>query len=144
MTGFERKIKLTFLMLFNNPLSKYLISKRISCMQWLFWVIYQNSGTSFSCTFSELFFHRNVPYLILYQWKKFQFHTFFPSQNKKQNVLLSFSLDSWWHHKLLRFMFDQPLKQWLTGGKWGEDRDTKIWISRKRKELFRWNKKHFS
>ena len=24
-----------------------------------------------------------------------------------------------------------------------EDRNTKIWISRERKELFRWNKKHF-
>ena len=26
----------------------------------------------------------------------------------------------------------------------GEDGDTTIWISWKRKELFRWNKKHFS
>ena len=26
----------------------------------------------------------------------------------------------------------------------GEDENTKIWISRERKELFRWNKKHFS
>ena len=25
----------------------------------------------------------------------------------------------------------------------GEDEYTKIWISRERKELFRWNKKHF-
>ena len=29
------------------------------------------------------------PYLILYQWTKFQCHTFFPSQNIKQNALLS-------------------------------------------------------
>ena len=26
----------------------------------------------------------------------------------------------------------------------GEDENTKIWISQERKELFRWNKKHFS
>ena len=39
---FERKIKLTFLKLFINSLSKYLIFKRIACMQWLFRVIYQN------------------------------------------------------------------------------------------------------
>ena len=39
---FERQIKLSFLKLFDNSLSKYLICKRIPCMQWLFWVIYQN------------------------------------------------------------------------------------------------------
>ena len=39
-------------------------------------------------------FHKNVPYLILYQWTKFQCHTFLPSQNIKPNVLLSSYLDS--------------------------------------------------
>ena len=43
----------------------------------------------------------------------------------------------------MRFIFHQPLKQWLTGTKSGKGRNTKIWISRERKELFRWNKKHF-
>ena len=38
----ERKIKLSFLKLFDNSLSKYLICKRIPCMQWLLWVTYQN------------------------------------------------------------------------------------------------------
>ena len=41
-TGLERKIKLSFLKLFDNSLSNHLICKRIPCMQWLFWVIYQN------------------------------------------------------------------------------------------------------
>ena len=36
---------------------------------------------------------------------------------------------------------DQALKQWVTGRKRGEDGNTKIGISRERKELFRWNKK---
>ena len=33
---FKRKIKLTFLKLFDNSYSKYPICKRIPCMQWLF------------------------------------------------------------------------------------------------------------
>ena len=33
------------------------------------------------------FSSKNVPYLILYQWTKFQYHIFFPSQDIKQNVL---------------------------------------------------------
>ena len=43
-------------------------------------------------------------------------------------------------------MLDQPLKQWLKRGrgKREEEGNTKIWISRERKELFRWNKKHLS
>ena len=34
------------------------------------------------------------PYLILSLWTKFQCHTFFPSQDIKQNVLLSSYLDN--------------------------------------------------
>ena len=45
--------------------------------------------------------------------------------------------------QILGFIFDQSLKQWLTGGNRGEDRNTKILISQERKELFRLNKKHF-
>ena len=38
--------------------------------------------------------YKNVPYLILYQWTKFQCHTLLLSQYIKQNVLLSSYLDS--------------------------------------------------
>ena len=72
-------------------------------MQWLFWIIYQiikRSGTSFCCIFSAWFLYKNVLYLILHLWTKFQCHTFFPSQDIKQNVLLSSYLDNWWHHEL--------------------------------------------
>ena len=140
----KEKIKLTFLRLFENPLLKYLIFKKISCMQWLFWVIYQKSGTSFWCTFSAWFFKENVLYLILFQRIKFECHTFFPFDDIKQNLLLSSYLDKWWRYKLFRFIFDHLLKQWPTGRKRGEEGNTKIWISRERKELSRWNKKHFS
>ena len=39
--------------------------------------------------FFACYFHKNVPYLILYQFTKFQCHDFFPSQDIKQNLLLS-------------------------------------------------------
>ena len=35
-------------------------------------------------------FHTNVPYLILNVWTKLQCHTFFPSQDIKQNELFKF------------------------------------------------------
>ena len=108
----------------------------------LFIKIKKGSGISFWCTFSACF-HKNVLYLILYIWTKFQCHTSFPSQDIKQNVidfLFRQLMTSW----TLRFIFDHPLKQWPTGRKRGKDRNTKNWISRERKELFRWNKKHFS
>ena len=38
---FERKIKLSFLKLFDISLPKYLMCERIPGKQWLFWVIYQ-------------------------------------------------------------------------------------------------------
>ena len=46
---------------------------------------------AFGAHFLHGFFCKNVPYLILYQ---FQCHTFFLSQDIKQNMLLSFYLDS--------------------------------------------------
>ena len=50
-------------------------------------------GPAFDAHFLHDFFHKNVPYLILYQWTKFQCHNLFLSQDKKQNVLSSY-LDS--------------------------------------------------
>ena len=44
----------------------------------------------------------------------------------------------------LRFIFHQPLKQWLAGRKRGQDRNSKISMSQERKEFFRRNKKRFS
>ena len=51
---------------------------------WLFCKIKERSRTrsSFWCTFSAWFFHKNVPYLILYQWSKFQGHILLPSKFK--------------------------------------------------------------
>ena len=85
-----------FLRFFDNPLSKCLIFKTISCMQWLFWVIckiMKGSRTGFWYIICACFFHKNTPYLILYQMRKFQCHIFFPSWDIKQIVLLSSYLD---------------------------------------------------
>ena len=49
-------------------------------------------GLTFGAHFLRDFL--NVPNLILYQWKKFQCYTFFPSQDIKQNVLLTSCLDN--------------------------------------------------
>ena len=74
--------------------------KTISCMQWLlFTKIKKGSWTGFRCIIFAWFFHKSVPYLILYQLTKFQCHIFFPSRDIKQNVLLSF-LNNCWRHKL--------------------------------------------
>ena len=47
----------------------------------------------FGAHFLHDFFHKNVAYLILYLWTKFQFPTFFPSHNIQQNALVSSYLD---------------------------------------------------
>ena len=39
-------------------------------------------------------FSIKIHYLILHLWTRFQYHTFFPSQDIKQNVLLSSYLDN--------------------------------------------------
>ena len=57
--------------------------------------IKKGSSVRFWCTFPAWLFHKNVPYLILYQWTNFQCHTLFLSQDIKQNLLLSSYLDSW-------------------------------------------------
>ena len=109
----------------------------------LFTKVKKGSGNSLWYTFSAWFSNKNVPYLIIYQWSKFQCHKFFSSKDTKQNVF-KFSFRQLMASQTLRFIFDQPLKQQLTGRKRGEDRNTKMWLSQERKELFRWNKKHFS
>ena len=66
-------------------------------MQWLFRVIYQNYRglvLAFTAHFLNDCLIKNAFYVILHLWTKFQCHTFFPSQDIKQNVLLSSYLDN--------------------------------------------------
>ena len=66
-------------------------------MQWLFWVVYQNYtfGAHFLHDFSiKMFF--DTPFMD----KASMPYLFFPSQDIKQNVLLSFCLNNSWRHIL--------------------------------------------
>ena len=51
-------------------------------------------GLAFGAHSLHVFFDKNIPLLILCLWKKLQCRTFFPSQDIKQNVLLSSYLDN--------------------------------------------------
>ena len=107
----------------------------------LFTKIKKEPRTSFQYKFPTWLFHKNISYLMLYQWTKFQYHTCLPCEDIKQNVLTSY-LDSWSRHILSDLSWIN-LKQWLTGRKRGEDRNTKIWITWKWKELFGENETFF-
>ena len=48
----------------------------------------------------SMIFGKNVSYSIIYHLTKFQCHTFFPSQDIKQNMLLSSFSDNRRRHKL--------------------------------------------
>ena len=57
-----------------------------------------------------------------------------------KNYICKFMQANLWHHEL--FHFHLPFLIWPV---WkGREKITKIWISRERKELLRWNEKHFS
>ena len=54
---------------------------------------------------------------------------YFPSEDVKWNMLLSPYLHSWCHYKLYDLSSINLLNQWSTGGKTGEDKNIKVWIS---------------
>ena len=86
----------------------------------LFTKIKKGSKISLWSTFSAWLFHKNILFLILYQLTKFLCHTFFPSQDIKQNELSSY-LGNWWYHKL------QNLSSVILSGRQGKnERKTKI------------------
>ena len=102
----------------------------------LFTKVKKGSGNSLWYTFSAWFSNKNVPYLILYQWIKFQCHTFFPSQDIKPNVLLSSYLDSWWHHKLYDLSWINLSSNGWEGEKEGKVEIQKFENLQKEKSLF--------
>ena len=60
--------------------------------------------------------------------------------NYFKNYIYKFMQATSWHHKL--FHFHLSFRVWKV---WkGREKNPKMWISQVRKELFRWNKKHFS
>ena len=60
-----------------------------------------NSKRSLRLAFGAYFLHDfSMKMLLIYRWRKFHCHTFFPSQDIKQNVLLRFYLYGCLRHKL--------------------------------------------
>ena len=57
-----------------------------------------------------------------------------------KNYVCKFMQANLWHYKLFHF----HLRFWIWKVWKGRGKITKKWISRERKELFRWNKKHLS
>ena len=91
-------------------------------------------------TFSAWFFHENISYLKLYLLAKLLsiLWLFFFSRYQRKCVI-KFLFRQLGTSRTLRFIFDHPDRK-----KRGKDGNIKIWISWERKELFRWNIKHFS
>ena len=85
-------IELTFLKLFINSLSKYLVWIKIPWMQWLFcFSLITKLKRGLELAFGEHFLHGSLYECSLFnthQLTKFQCHIFFTSQDLKQNVLL--------------------------------------------------------
>ena len=144
-------MKLPFLKLFDNPISKYFtfkivlyIEKIFACNDCfgLFTKIKKRSGTSFSCTFSASFFYKNslsdTPSM-----DKVSMSYLFSFSGYQTKCVIEFLFRQLMTSWTLRFIFDHPPKQWPTGTKRRKDRNTKNWISWETKVLFRWNKKHF-
>ena len=70
-------------------------------------------------------------------------YLFYFSRYKKK-IVIKFLFRQSMMSSALRSIFDHLLQQWPTGRKRRADRNTDNWISWERKDLFRWNKKHFS
>ena len=107
------------------PFQNILFLKECNGCFGLFTKTKKGSGTSFWCIFSAWFFPENLFYFIIYQWTKFQHHTFFSSQDIKQNVLLGYYLDSCWRHKLEDLSW---IKIWRNG--WQGEKEGKVEIQK--------------
>ena len=106
----------------------------------LFTKVKKGSGNSLWCTFSAWFSNKKVPYLIL-SMDKVSIVYLFSFLKYQAKCVIKFLFRHLMMSQTSRFIFNQPLKQWLMEKMRG---NTKIQISRGWKELFRWNKKHFS
>ena len=56
--------------------------------------------------------------------------------SRDQTCVIKFLFKPLMTSQTLRFFLNQPLKQWLTEKKRGEDEYTKIWVSREREKAF--------
>ena len=111
------------IILFKNIL---LLKEFLACndVLGLFTKIKRGPETSFWCTFLHDFSIKMFFIAYSINWQSFNVITLLLSQDIKQNV--KFLFGQLMMLQTIRFMLDQPLKQWLTGGRRGEGRNTKI------------------
>ena len=99
----------------------------------------KGSGTSDQSLFRSRNKFRKIPLFVILSdqvwWCNIKL---FLSYSK--TYISKFMQVSSWHHKLFLF----HLSFWIWKVLKAKEKITKIWISREREELFRWNKKHFS
>ena len=98
----------------------------------------KGSGTSHQSLFRPQNKFRKIPLFVIYYLTKFDDVKQFMSYSK--NCICKFMQVNPWHYKL--FLFN--LTFWIWKVQKGREKKTKILISQERKELFRWNQKHFS
>ena len=85
----------------------------------LFTKIKREPGISFWCTFYAWFFHKNVFFNTLSTEKVSMSYLFsFPRYQTK--CVIKFLFSQLMMSQTIRFMLDQPVKQWLTGRKEGK------------------------
>ena len=63
--------------------------------------------------FSAHLLHICFSYLVLYQLIKFQYQTYFLSQDIKQNVFWNFCFANWWRHKLINVINGELFYKWV-------------------------------
>ena len=103
----------------------------------------KGSRTSIWCTLSTSFFHKKF---LTTNWQSSMLYLF-PFLRYQTKCVVSPYLDNFWRIRIYLYLFriylpssSMPMTE---REKKGEDGNTKIWTSWQRKELFRWNKKHF-
>ena len=133
-TGFERKHKMTFFKAFWLSSFKifYFWNNFLHAMAvfGLFTKVIKRSGTSFCYTFSALFFYKNVFLSDTPSMDKVSMSYLFSFLGYQTKCVIEFLVRQLMTSWTLRFIFDHPPRQWSTGRKRGEDRNTKNWISR--------------
>ena len=115
-----------------------------NCCFGLFTKILKRSGTSFCCTFFCAIVLQKCSLSNTLSIGKVSMSHCFSFSRYQTKCVIEFLFRQLMMSWTLRLIFDHPVKLWLTGRKRRKDRKTKIWISRERKELLKWNKKHFS
>ena len=118
-----------------NRVKFYTVLYFISCQD-----LVSGSGSSLPASLSASFLRRMISLVIFYYLTKFNYLVVFPSWDIGQYVFGNCLLTRLWSHNVETKLIFQIKPFFLHDQKF----KTKNWISWERKELLKWNKKHFS